>query len=138
VSKKTHIIYISIILVLSAVLSIFIITSVRTGGDYRARIEDAENRAIEYERIATESSNALSEARSANTRIEGRIIELESKLADSERENSAIREILETAISDVQSGNGRLGRITEATGKIRSIIKDMENSNTGTNSNNNN
>lgn len=137
-SKKTHIIYISIILVLSAVLSIFIITSVRTGGDYRARIEDAENRAIEYERIATESSNALSEARSANTRIEGRIIELESKLADSERENSAIREILETAISDVQSGNSRLGRITEATGKIRSIIKDMENSNTGTNSNNNN
>lgn len=137
-SKKTHIIYISIILVLSAVLSIFIITSVRTGGDYRARIEDAENRAIKYERIATESSNALSEARSANTRIEGRIIELESKLADSERENSAIREILETAISDVQSGNGRLGRITEATGKIRSIIKDMENSNTRINGNNNN
>ena len=127
-SKKARIIYISIILALSVVLSVFIVTSFRTGSDYRARIKDAENRAVEYERIVTESDNALTDARTANTNSEQRIKELESELADSERENIAIRGILEKAVSDVQSGNGRVDRIIEATGKIREIIKDMENS----------
>ena len=135
-SKKARIIYISIILALSVVLSVFIVTSFRTGSDYRARIKDAENRAVEYERIVTESDNALTDARTANTNSEQRIKELESELADSERENIAIRGILEKAVSDVQSGNGRVDRIIEATGKIREIIKDMENSQPSPNSDN--
>ena len=137
-STKAHIIYSSIILILTVILSIFIITGYRTGVDYRARIEDAENRAIEYERIVTESDKALADARNANTRSTERIKELESELADSERENIAIRGILEKAVSDVQSGNGRVDRIAQAAGKIREIVKDMENSQSGTNSNNNN
>lgn len=135
-STKAHIIYSSIILILAVTLSIFIVTSFRTGSDYRARIKDAENRAVEYERIVTESDNALTDARTANTNSEQRIKELESELADSERENSAIRGILEKAVSDVQSGNSRLDRIVEATGKIREIVKDMENGKSSPNSDN--